>query len=332
MPNKKCIHGKTRVLCKECGSNSYCIHNKLRTRCVECGGGSICEHHRRRADCKLCKGSNICIHEKRKDSCKQCMGTSYCEHNKLRKNCKECHGSSICKHNKFKQFCRECDGSRMCEHGIKQNCKECGGLSYEKYIKSKTCITDGCDTFKKNKYKGYCMKCFMHIYPNEPITRNYKIKEVHITTRVKEQFPDYTWVCDKRYDFASTDCRSLRRPDMYCHFGEYILIVEVDENQHEDYDTSCDNKRLCELFQDFGCIPIIFIRFNPDDYIDADGRKVTSCFGTTPIKSITHIKKNKAKEFEQRIQILFKTIKKYSNSLPNRSITQVHLFFDKDKK
>ena len=71
----------------------------------------------------------------------------------------------------------------------------------------------------------------MRAYPDEPVSRNYKIKETHVVSRVKERFTQVTWICDKRYDFAPTECGSKRRPDMYCHMGHFVLVVEIDENQ-----------------------------------------------------------------------------------------------------
>ena len=53
--------------------------------------------------------------------------------------------------------------------------------------------------------------------------------------------------------------------------ADHIIIVEIDENAHINYDSSCENKRLMELSQDLGFRPIVFIRFNPDDYIDKEG-------------------------------------------------------------
>jgi hypothetical protein len=172
----------------------------------------------------------------------------------------------------------------------------------------------------------------MHAYPDEPVSRNYKIKEIHVVTRVKERFPDVTWICDKRYDFAPMDCASRRRPDMYCHFGDQVLIVEIDENQHKEYDTTCDNKRLCELYQDFGHTPIVFVRFNPDDYIGSDGKKVTSCFGYDK-NGVCTIKKSKVKEFEYRLNVMFDVIERYMREIHKgksvqKAITQEHLFFD----
>jgi hypothetical protein len=59
--------------------------------------------------------------------------------------------------------------------------------------------------------------------------------------------------------------------------GYQVIIIEVDENQHTEYDCSCENKRTMQLSQDLGHRPIVFIRFNPDDY-EKDGTSVTSCW------------------------------------------------------
>lgn len=56
------------------------------------------------------------------------------------------------------------------------------------------------------------------------------------------------------------------------------MIVEVDENQHETYDCTCENKRVMALFQDLGSRPLVMIRFNPDEYTTMNGRDVKSCF------------------------------------------------------
>jgi hypothetical protein len=31
-------------------------------------------------------------------------------------------------------------------------------------------------------------------------------------------------------------------------FGTHIVIVEIDEGAHRSYDTTCENKRVCELY------------------------------------------------------------------------------------
>jgi hypothetical protein len=111
---------------------------------------------------------------------------------------------------------------------------------------------------------------------------------------------------------------------MFCEIEDYVLIVEVDENQHEDYETSCENKRLCELYKDFGFRNMLCIRFNPDNYVNENGDKITSCFGYDK-HGICKLKKSKVKEFNERIKVLCNCI---TERKPSKSITIVNLFYD----
>ena len=52
-------------------------------------------------------------------------------------------------------------------------------------------------------------------------------------------------------------------------------MVEVDENKHDTYYCSCENKRIMQLSLDLGHRPIILIRFNPDQYY-SNGTKIKS--------------------------------------------------------
>lgn len=68
----KCIHGRRKNDCKQCGGSQICIHMKKRSYCRDCGGNQICSHGRRKARCVECGGSAICIHGNRKTECKTC--------------------------------------------------------------------------------------------------------------------------------------------------------------------------------------------------------------------------------------------------------------------
>ena len=56
-------------------------------------------------------------------------------------------------------------------------------------------------------------------------------------------------------------------PDLYCIIEirgqRYVLLVEVDEDQHKKYKRENEKKRLMELRRAFG-LPMIVVRFNPD--------------------------------------------------------------------
>jgi hypothetical protein len=144
-------------------------------------------------------------------------------------------------------------------------------------VTAKTCKTHLCQTQIGPKYEGYCLYCFINTFPDKPNTQNYKTKERSVVEYILENFPSFTWTTDKKVQ----DGCSKRRPDLLLDLGYQIIIIEVDENQHIDYDCSCENKRLMELSQDVGHRPIIFIRFNPDKYIDENGDDIASCWKIT---------------------------------------------------
>jgi hypothetical protein len=136
-------------------------------------------------------------------------------------------------------------------------------------ITSKICKTHLCPTRVTEK-----LFCYMNLFPDKPVSRNYKTKEYLVVEYVKMNFSHLTWVSDKTIQ----DGCSKRRPDLFLDMGYQIIIIEIDENKHIDYDCSCENKRIMELSQDVGHRPIIFIRFNPDEYTNKEN-KITSCWG-----------------------------------------------------
>ena len=164
----------------------------------------------------------------------------------------------------------------------------------------------------------------MHLFPDKPVSRNYKTKEYAVVEFVKTTFPDLSWISDKRI----TGGCSKRRPDLFLDLGYQIIIIEVDENQHTVYDCSCENKRIMELSQDVGHKPIIFIRFNPDDY-DENEIVVNSCWGLNN-KGICVVKKSKSKEWIQRLNTLKEQLNYwiYPNNITNKTIEIIQLFYD----
>ncbi len=152
-----------------------------------------------------------------------------------------------------------------CEHGKdKYSCKECGG--------SKLCKTAHCTTCKSNKYKGHCLFCFVHLYPTEPVVRNYKTKENAVVTFLKEKFPEATWKCDKKVE----DGCSKRRPDLFLDMESHIVSVEVDENNHGGYNPTCEEKCMGEIWGGVDHCKIVFVRFNSDKNKGEDGKVVLS--------------------------------------------------------
>ena len=320
MQSKKCQHNIIKFLCIDCKGNGICEHNRRKTYCKECGGGAICEHNRIKYQCKDCKGSQICIHNNVKSKCKECDGSAICEHNKEKSRCKDCKGGEICEHNRRRSACKDCYGSSYCIHNkAKSRCKECDGKDL--------CKTPLCETRAGlKKYESYCMRCFIHLFPEKPNTLNYKTKEKTIADYILSNFTEdnYTWRADKKIE---NGC-SKRRPDLLLDLAYQVVIIEIDENQHQSYDCSCENKRIMELSLDVGHRPIILIRFNPDDYWGKDG-KITSCWGIDG-RGICSIKKTKQKEWKERLECLKNQINYWINpeNRTNKTVEVIELFYD----
>ena len=312
---KLCPHNREKSICKECGGSSICPHNRKKLQCKECKGSSICPHNRIKYRCKECGYiPKLCPHNREKYRCKECKGASICPHNRQKSSCKECGGSSICPHNRQKSFCKECGGSSICPHNlIKYKCKECGG--------SALCKSSWCHTRGIPKYNGYCLNCCINICPEIQVSRNYKTKEKEVVDRIKEKYPDFTWIHDKIVE----DGCSKRRPDLLLDMGDRIIIVEIDENKHTTYDCSCENKRLMEISKDLQHRPIIFIRFNLDSYTDKNGVKISSCW---KVNGLGILQIHKQTEWDERIEILNQQIQYWIDNKTDKTVEIIELFYD----
>ena len=187
--------------------------------------------------------------------------------------------------------------------------KYCGDCKLDGMIDiiNPKCKSSWCNTYGNKRYDGYCRYCFMHLFPDIPISRNYKTKEKTVIDYIKENLSYIDIITDKRIEGGC----SKRRPDIIIDIGFQIIIVEIDENQHCDYDCSCENKRLMELSQDVGFRPIVFIRFNPDNYKIND-KKITSCWYINKL-GICQINKKKINEWNDRLKNLKETIEYWCN-------------------
>ena len=187
-------------------------------------------------------------------------------------------------------------------------------------IKNKKCKTHLCDIQANRKYRGYHRDVFYYTFPDEKLTRNYKTKENMIVNHIKEKFPNYDWVRDRK---ISDGC-SLKRPDLYCDFGNHIIVIEVDENAHNGY--NCEEKRMFTIIQDFGMRPTIFIRINPDKYTDEKTNKVVqSPFVIKNDNGKLEIKNKK--ELNRRLDLLCDMIDRYSEEKEYKIFNLEELYF-----
>lgn len=191
-------------------------------------------------------------------------------------------------------------------------------------LKKFGCKTPHCPTHARlPKYQGYCCRCFMYTFPDTKISRNYKVKEKHVQDFLSVKYQNEEMLFDKRLGGCSR-----RRPDCFIEKYTHSVIIEIDENQHTDYNTTCEEARINELYTDLADRPIIFIRFNPDGYVDENGEHHKSSFKYHKNLGVPMVRSQK--EWDYRLRTLQETVDRCLYTIPIEPITTINLFFDAD--
>jgi len=133
-----------------------------------------------------------------------------------------------------------------------------------------------------------------------------KVKETRVGKLLTDKFGEPN-THDKIIDsVCGKDDRS--RPDFVYNCNTHIVIVEVDEHQHRNNCSVGEINRMKNLFFAYEGTPVVFIRYNPDNFVFR-GKK-----GDIPQG--------------KREDVLLKWVDKAINTLPNFSLSVVHLFYD----
>ena len=137
-----------------------------------------------------------------------------------------------------------------------------------------TCIQRG-----NPKYRGYCTHCFSNMFPKDPLTFQIRKKSKENTVRdfINETFDGFQH--DQVMSTGHCDCTVRRRIDHRKIIGNTILAIETDENQHKSYDAMGEETRYDDLYMAFSG-KWVYIRFNPDSYIQKSGKKANPQIST----------------------------------------------------
>ena len=76
-----------------------------------------------------------------------------------------------------------------------------------------------------------------------------------------------------------------------------------------------------EIFEDLGSRPMVYIRFNPDKYIDHTGKEVPSCFKQHSITESPVI--GSRSEWKSRLKVLKKYVSDAITSIPEKELSLI---------
>lgn len=186
------------------------------------------------------------------------------------------------------------------------------------------CCNYYCESVGHAKYNNYCIRCFVHLFPDSQVVKYHKTKEVTVVTYLREQFPALQMTLDKRIEGGC----SRYRPDIFTECLTHSVIIEVDENQHDTYDCTCENKRMMQVFQDLGNRPLVLIRFNPDAYFNNNERKIKSCFIYSEKLGLPRVNTKYKEQWEHRLSTLKAHVQDAITHIPDREVTVHYLFYD----
>lgn len=112
-----------------------------------------------------------------------------------------------------------------------------------------------------DKY-GHCATCDPKIFNCVRMAKQKKVRD----------FFDYHHMKYISYDkIIDQGICGKERPDFIFDYGTHMIIIEVDEHQHESYQQDCENPRMINIGQSLG-MPVLFIRYNPDKYKPSFGQ------------------------------------------------------------
>ena len=179
-------------------------------------------------------------------------------------------------------------------------------------VADKVCKANFClGSLGRSNYKGYCISCFKHLFPTDPLTlqSNCKTKEDVVKNYININFEGFHH--DKPLWTGNCDCTHRRRIDHRKLIGNTLLCIETDENQHKNYNKVDEEIRYDDLYMIHGG-KFIFIRFNPDKYTNKDGNSVNPFLYTRlPIlkeeieKQISRIEKEENTELLEIIKLYY---------------------------
>jgi hypothetical protein len=173
----------------------------------------------------------------------------------------------------------------------------CVGCALDNMVDVVNPMCKSCGLFMVTKKPHLCAYC------KPSTTLRQKTKEMMVVTFLQEK--GYEFIHNKSVGFV---CGNYR-PDIKIDVGSHLIIVEIDEDQHRQYDQSCEIARMLNIFQAEG-LQCVFLRYNPDIFrVKGKAQKI---------------------HMDTRLKILEETIDRYIESPPDQGVSIYRIFYNNE--
>lgn len=287
--------------CEECGKHQAYYNvpgERTAIYCSDCKKPNMIDVKNKKCKC----GKSQPIYNEPGETfamcCSECKTPSMVD--VISKKCEEC-GEKRAYYNeageKSAKYCSDCKTPSM----VDVVSKSCLGV-----INHSTGITERCpyNSHGNSKYKKYCTSCFRHNFPLDPLTFQIrsKTKEIAVRDFINENFKGFSH--NRPLQTGHCDCSIRRSIDHRILIGNTLLAIETDENQHKSYDKMDEEIRYDDLYMAHSG-KWIYIRFNPDPYINKKGVRKNPMIASRLVKLKLEIEKQiKRIENEENTELL----------------------------
>lgn len=182
------------------------------------------------------------------------------------------------------------------------HCSECASLEMID-VRSQKCDFPGCQV-RRDRQRGH-RYCANH---DTEARRKSRVRENKVANAIRGwDLPPWTsW--NKQIAGTDKDVCGKYRPDFVWEMPGHVVIAEVDEFQHGPSGYACENKRMLDIWNSYGGMPIIIIRWNPDAFkMGETTRKVS---------------------WDKRLQLLRDNLKQHLSGPAPHPFTIHRLFYD----
>lgn len=178
--------------------------------------------------------------------------------------------------------------------------------------------------YGNSKYSDHCVQCYKFKFPNKPVTCNILMKERIVFEKLLGKIKNLSDVNidDVALNKSIQKGTSRRRPDFMYELDTHWICIENDEHRHSGYEEICENKRMCELYQDNSYKNMVILRFNCDNF-KKHGVEHPGLFNVN--RGIITITNNNT--LEERILVLFERFLFHLENVPEKAITTEYLFY-----
>ena len=114
--------------------------------------------------------------------------------------------------------------------------------------------------------KGFCESCNPNTAKRARLAKQREVEQyLHV------QMPEYPPTSVDRIPPGLHGCGDRERPDTLWERQDRVVILEVDEHQHQERNCACEQTRMINISQKIGMERTLWIRYNPDKF-DGESR------------------------------------------------------------